>query len=250
LLVFLFIAATEVIAGRFPELFAAEPLALEEAPWPPSQTLHYELRHPGDEVVGSATCALGRDGDRATAACELTNEAYEVQVARSFWAAGAGERSFEASYNAAGMTLVALTDQHTFDGGALRVEVAPEGESLQMRVAGAPVGESTSTVPPTALIAGLWPWQLSALPFSAGGTYSVTLVYPQRWDETLERSVLTITGEAVVVGGAEPVSVPAGDFLAWKVRLGDDTAWYAVEPPHTLLQYDGGMLLWRLQAAR
>src|SRR5690606_32566710 len=61
LLIFVFIAATEVIVGRFPELFATGPLALGEAPWPASQTLEYELLHRGGEPVGSATCVLGRD---------------------------------------------------------------------------------------------------------------------------------------------------------------------------------------------
>lgn len=57
--------------------------------------------------------------------------------------------------------------------------------------------------------------------------------------------MLTITDVAVVVGGAEPLTVPAGDYLAWRVTVGEDTAWYDVDKPHTLLQYDSGPIIWQ-----
>lgn len=246
LLLFVFIAATEVIVGRFPELFATAPLALGEAPWPTTQTLHYELLHPGGEPVGSATCELRRDGDRATASCDLAHEAFEVQLPTGYWANASAERSFTASYNAGDMALQALSDATSYEDSTVSVAVTPGGDDLLLHVTSTHGGESSAGLTGSALIDELWPWQLSALPFTAGGTFSVTLAYPQRWDESLQRTVVTVTDEAVLVGGAEPVSVPAGDFLAWKVTVGDDAAWYAAEPPYTLVQHDGGLLTWRL----
>ncbi len=248
LLIFGVVAALEVIVGRFPGLFATAPLALEEAPWPAAQTLEYELLHPGGEPVGAATCTLERDGDRAAAGCDLAHEAFEVQLPSSYWADAARERSFSASYDAGDMSLLALSDETLVNGNSEKIEATPDGDGLLLHVTATDSGESSVNIPTSALIDGLWPWQLSATPFTAGGTYSVTLAYPQRWDDSLQRQVVTVTDEAVVVGGVEPVSVPAGDFLAWKVTVGDDTAWYAAEPPHTLVQYDGGMLTWRLKS--
>ena len=55
----------------------------------------------------------------------------------------------------------------------------------------------------------------------------------------------------VVVYGAEPVKTPAGTFIAWRVRVGDDlTAWYDVEHPHTLVALDNGMETWVLTSAK
>lgn len=127
------------------------------------------------------------------------------------------------------------------DGG-YTVTAAEAGDSLLLTVTG--IGESTDRIAPTALLDDLWPWQLAALPFAAGGSYDATLVYPQRYDQDLERSVLTTTDVAVIVGGAEPLMVPAGDYLAWRVSVGEDTAWYDVDPPHKLLQYDSGPIIW------
>jgi len=250
LLIFVFIAATEVIVGRFPELFATGPLALGEAPWPASQTLEYELLHPGGEPVGTATCVLGRDGDRATAGCDLAHEAFEVQLLTGYWADAARERSFTASYDAGDMSLLALSDETLVDGNSEKIEATPDGDGLLLHVAATDSGESSVNIPTSALIDRLWPWQLSATHFTAGGTYSVTLAYPQRWDDSLQRHVVTVTDEAVVVGGVEPVSVPVGDFLAWKVTVGDEAAWYEAEPPYTLVQYDCGLLTWRLASVR
>jgi hypothetical protein len=50
----------------------------------------------------------------------------------------------------------------------------------------------------------------------------------------------------VVVQGGEPIATPAGNYLAWRVEVGEQTAWYDVEPPHTLLRYDDGQSIYLL----
>ncbi len=248
LLIFVVIVALEVILGRFPALLATGPLPLEEAPWPASQTLQYELLHRGGEPVGAATCELGRDDTQAHVGCELANRAFEFRAGNSFWSSMAAERTFDAAYNAADMALISLADSQRFGSESVSVDVHNGDENLRLHVASSISGASTTDITPDALVHDLWPWQLSALPFTAGAAYDATLVYPERWDNDLKRNVLTVTEEAVLVGGAEPVSVPAGDFLAWKVTVGNQTAWYSVEPPYILVQYEGSILTWRLAA--
>ena len=38
--------------------------------------------------------------------------------------------------------------------------------------------------------------------------------------------------------GQENVSTPAGGFVAWRVTVGEETAWYDVQAPHTLVKYN------------
>jgi hypothetical protein len=41
---------------------------------------------------------------------------------------------------------------------------------------------------------------------------------------------------------------PAGNFVAWRVKIGErQTAWYEADPPHRLLKYDDGMHVWLLK---
>lgn len=55
------------------------------------------------------------------------------------------------------------------------------------------------------------------------------------------------------VKGRESVELPAGKFDAWRleIRSGGRTqkAWYEVSPPHRLLRYDNGQLVFELEPA-
>jgi hypothetical protein len=56
---------------------------------------------------------------------------------------------------------------------------------------------------------------------------------------------------ALKVKGRDTVEVPAGKFDAWKleIRSGGSTqkAWYEVAPPHRLVRYDNGQLVFELE---
>lgn len=55
----------------------------------------------------------------------------------------------------------------------------------------------------------------------------------------------------IKVTGRESVDVPAGKFEAWRLEIhsggGTQKAWYGVDPPHTLLRYDNGQLVFELE---
>jgi hypothetical protein len=42
------------------------------------------------------------------------------------------------------------------------------------------------------------------------------------------------------------VTTPAGRFTAWRVSVGEETAWYDVAAPHALVKYDDGFLVYLL----
>jgi hypothetical protein len=51
----------------------------------------------------------------------------------------------------------------------------------------------------------------------------------------------------VVVRTADHVSTPLGDFVTWRVTVGEKyTAWYTVDAPHHLVAYSDDMVTWRL----
>jgi len=72
-----------------------------------------------------------------------------------------------------------------------------------------------------------------AIPFEAGYTASYTTIITNR------RSRQTVT---LSVSGPEEVSVAAGRFRAWRVRVktsnAEQTAWYADTPARPLVKYD------------
>ena len=73
-------------------------------------------------------------------------------------------------------------------------------------------------------------------------TLHMTLSEKQR--EAVRSSV---NAKALVVTGEEMLATPAGNFLVWRVELGDEIAWYTQEAPHTLVQYDNGFVTYVLK---
>ncbi len=106
-------------------------------------------------------------------------------------------------------------------------------------------GITTTVVPAGTLMPGEWPWRLTALEFSELATWRVDLV-TLHTDGTALLSASAAERPILQVQGAEPIAVPAGNYIAWKVTLGDQTAWYDADAPHMLLRYDDGVTSLRL----
>jgi len=64
-------------------------------------------------------------------------------------------------------------------------------------------------------------------------------ISPLRYQPDLNISGPSTHELAVTVIGADFVRTPAGNFVAWKVKVGDEgTAWYEVQPPHRLIKLE------------
>lgn len=106
------------------------------------------------------------------------------------------------------------------------------------------------TLPADGLIEGEWPWRVAADNLSIAQADQVTLGIPMEWSEAEGASRPTVVEGTLLVLTAEPLAVPAGNFIAYRVTIGDETAWYDSDKPHTLLQYDNGMETYQLSEIR
>ena len=250
LFIWLGVAGLEVVMGRAPELLAfGQTLELPAAPDTPA-TWHYQLRNVAGETVGEGICELDPGTDTVSLDCTLQNEAFEIRQDNSYWSSDERTVTLDATWTAEGMALLAAETRIEGSSSELTAAAQRKDDEMLISVAGSHIGDGSTTVAPPVLLDMLWPWQLSALPFSSGLVREATLVYPSRWDPDLNASVLTVTDAAVVIHGVESVNTPAGHFMAWCVTVDGHTAWYEVEAPHTLVKYDDGFLLYFLMDRR
>jgi membrane protease YdiL (CAAX protease family) len=252
----------EAILGWFPEALAlGQQVRWSSPPWDGPHAWTYEVRDAlaaAEEPVGQVRCALS-----------LEDAAYVLSCARRQSPDGADtggevDEQWTARWQRSGLRLSSAerrTQVTTVGGrrdlreslvvpGAEAVEVtirrdggAPETASSPLELSSSPLRPGRA-FEPTVLEGGEWPWRLSALPFSGFYSAGATMVDPEDWREGTGDAVRPIH---VVVYGAEPIKAPAGTTIAWHVRVGDDiTAWYDVEPPHTLVALDNGIEVWVL----
>lgn len=245
-LLYIAFASLELLSGRFPELRVARQLQLT-APWTHPLNLDYELRNILDEPVGAAECHLTPTPDGMVFGCAIHQQAFTAQTASSYFQTDSYEGIVAARW--------ALDDLRLLEGSAIRrgasvgqtQTVAPVGADLILSVAEGRAAPQTLALPPEALWEPEWAWRLSALPFAEGYAGSrVQMAWPARWVETAGRSEPQLEETIALVHGPEQVSTPAGEFTAWKVTLGAQAAWYAVNAPHALVQYDNDFVTYVL----
>jgi membrane protease YdiL (CAAX protease family) len=244
-LLFSGLAVVEVLAGRFPAIMANEPLALPEAPWTERTGWAYEIRNPVGETVGAAECALTPEASLVMLRCAGQHRAFEARKGLSYYSAGEGAWTLEWTWRRENLTLVDGSLQSTINGEPWEtIEVLAGGTELRVE---SRTGVETLALPPNVLLVDEWPWRLATLPFDIGYGREATLAWPHQWDPELEASPPGLEETLVQVRGVEPLAGPHGAVEAWRVTVGgEQTAWYAVKAPHSLLRYDAGMLSYLL----
>jgi hypothetical protein len=152
------------------------------------------------------------------------------------------------------------------EGGRLSVDVAGTAEGAERfercyrlpdgEEEGAPSSEEPCRVDDaflagggssSPLMVGEWPWRFSALPFEVAYSREVALLWPYRSVTDVDDPAPAKEDVFVVVRTAEQLSTPAGEFVTWRVTVGErQTAWYTVDPPHDLVAYSDDMVSWQL----
>ncbi len=244
--VFAVMATAEVVVGLYPERLATGQLTLGPAPWNAPSQWTYELRNVMDETVGQAVCQLQPGEGGFDLACQVQQDAFEAEQDNIFFQADGFQAEVFADWDANSMWIEDMQAIRDGERGETVLAVAPKGEMLLMAVNDQQAGQQSLDIPADALVQLEWPWRLSALPFSQVFSTRASLAWPARWSENQQASVPTVEEVVLVVQGGEPLATPAGNFMAWRVAIGDQTAWYNVEAPHTLLQYDDGMVTYVL----
>ena len=239
LLIFLSIGALEVVLGRFPQALASEGLHLQAPDWSLPATWKYQLRNVLDEQVGDATCTLTEEPEVYELDCTVNQQAYQARQGKSLYQSDAFQSRSQIRWDRNTLLLSRASMEQEGDTLNEQVNVEQTANGLVLTVQQNSQKRDLS-LPSDALISGEWPWRVSGIPFQVSYIRKVTLAWPLRWSPEQNRNLPLNENLALVVSGGEPLSVPAGNFIAWKVILDDETAWYDTQPPHVLLRYDNG----------
>jgi hypothetical protein len=249
-MVYVGMAGLELLVGRFPEvlpiLSGQSELRLAAAPWEREARWTYELRNILDEPVGEAICQVQPTSEEVRLDCELHQEAFEAQADRSYFNLDEQHHRQQAVWSLPDLELLHLnawlqtgdtqTNATVQQGEAGMVLSLQDAEGIEvLELSGHPV-----------VVAYEWPWRFSAVPFREILAGRVMLAQPIIWREDTQSAGPAQERVWAKMQGAEPLATPAGRFIAWRVALGDETAWYNVDPPYTLLQYDDGTVTWVL----
>jgi hypothetical protein len=248
-LLYLVMGGVEFVYGRMPERIATEPLTLDKLAIEKKTQWEYEMRNVLDETVGQAICDLTPVEADYTLHCQTDLRAFKVELPSSFYQTDDQSTQLTVRWRGADLNLVAGEQQILGNEFSRfwRLEPVDSGLALVTDAAGA---TQTLALPDGVLLPDEWAWRMMALPFDTGLSQRANYAWPALWQLETQTSVPTVEEMAVIVSGAEPVTTPAGNFIAWRVKLGPWTAWYDVNEPHTLLRYDAGLAIYVLTAVR
>lgn len=88
------------------------------------------------------------------------------------------------------------------------------------------------------------------LSFDPGRTYELDYLVPLTWRQKTEDNGPLLVKERLNISGPESISVPAGEFQAWKVSLSNgQIAWYSADQPAILVRFDSQMVNYLLTEA-
>jgi hypothetical protein len=185
-------------------------------PWPDTESLRYLLIDKSGKQAGSGTLTVSREGANTRLGQSFTN----------------GQNNDETSVIVDSRSLKPVSSTRTITGPSskeeLSVSYTSDGALIKQ-------GDKQSglSVPEHAYDndTSLFLWR--TLRFEPGNDLSyVAIITNRRSRQTVELKVI----------GREPVTVPAGDFQAWRVEVhgqgSTQTAWYGDVPSRPLVKYD------------
>lgn len=243
-LLYLVVIGTEFTAGRFPERFL-DPIRVGAAHVEQNPQWRYEVRNIANEPVAEVSCRLEEEGDAIVWLWESTHQAYDVEIHGGRYMGGNVTKQETVYFRQVdgqplqGRLWANLEHERSetewiFDGERFVInhnssQRPAEDFKVAIEQDGRLVLDSSS-----------WPWVLRSLPFSPG--YSGTSYYlrPFTWRQATGDSGPVLESILVSVAGPETLETPLGTLQAWKVTLGQETAWYSVEAPHVLLKHHNG----------
>jgi hypothetical protein len=229
------LAALAAACGEDGSSFPASGDIISTTPWNVPESATYRLLD-GDDVVGSGVLSIGRDGDAL-----VLRQAFEIP----------GEEITD--------DVTVMADPATLRPSLVaRAITGPEGQRRCL----ATYSDTDVTVEQES-VQGQRTDELE-LPAAAYDTWADLFLWRTlAFGQDLElgyRDVLTcslarpeVLSVVLKIKRIEDVSVPAGDFRAWRleVRSGGRTqkVWYADDPARTLVRYDNGDLVFELESS-
>ena len=200
-------------------------------PWPDHEETHYILQKRDGTEVGRGSLMIERDGPNYKLSTNFEGTKASGTDNTTLLAEGTTLKPLSMT------RVIQNKDQESrvealYENGAVGITASNKGKGRK----------NAFSVPEHSYDKeeSLFLWR--TIPFSAGYIASYTSVV------TNEGKKGTAT---VSVSGQETVDVPAGHFDAWLVVIRSSNlrqlAWYAVQPPHYLIRYDNGDLVFLLE---
>ncbi len=204
----------------------------------------YQITNRGDEVVGEMVCLLTPHGETFAVHCTESVEAFELKIDRSFYADGGHQSTLDVVWQSTSFKLLEYHYINQYAGGGEFKADLTEGD-LTVQQDGQ---TQTLSVEGEALLEYEWLWKVNNLDGTGGPAFKTPYVYLSMWDEKAGSSSPQQEVERITLIGDEALTLPAGDFDAWKVTLGSQSAWYGHEDAFypRPLKFDNGMLTYSL----
>lgn len=198
-------------------------LGLNPAPWQDGNTASYQwLSDQSGEHIGTSQFTFARKDNEW-----VITEDDKI---------GELDQTIEMSINAE--TLEPLGEKKTIKTSTTNADITTSYENGKLNIMAVANGKNTSAsidVPSNAVDNDQLLMTLRALPFAQGYKASYVVVVAQ--------NALKVNTDVTVLS-KETVKVPAGSFETWHVELqaaqSTQNAWYQVDAPHLLVQYDNG----------
>jgi len=242
---FVVVAVQEISQAR-----SSASLTLNGEQLPVSALWVYEIQHKGDEKIGESVCQWHKGEVDANLSCQSTYEDFEIQTGNSYFSLLAGSSSLNVQWRTDDLHLVNLFQRNLNDKFQHSWQVQERDGNLQLSLQAENLAQDTHTFPPQTLLQDEWAWRLMGLDFVTGRSYKVDYLIPLTWHQETEDNGPLLKQEKLTITGPESISVPAGEFQAWKATLSNgQTAWYSVEQPTILLRFDANMFNFLLVAA-
>jgi len=277
--IYVVLVGLSLLMGLRPEALAlGQRVELDPGPWEEASRWTYEISNAADEQVGQAECSVQPEAESFVLECEMEQSAYEVDAPSGFFKDGDVTQTQTVRWDRETMALLDAKIEAAYTVGeeeaALEAVVSEGRLGVRVEEEGQPVREfercyqlENGEADPSPveepcrleddlvagggifspLLAGEWPWRFSALPMELAYSREATVVWPYRSAEGVEGRVPAKEEVFVVVRTAEQVATPAGEFVTWRVTVGEKvTAWYTAEAPHHLVAYSDDMVTWRV----
>ncbi len=248
-LIFIGVAGLDTMVGISPQILATgRQMELGSPPWQAESHYRYELRNKADEAVGEALCRVVPAAEQIDLNCEMRVQAFDTSVGEDHYLSDSFTTIYHASWQTESMRLISMEGVLTAGEERQSWTVKPEADGLLLETSHFDGSLASAKLPVEALLQGEWQFRLMALPLELAYASEVTYALPNPYQPHRRASAPLKVEKVVYVSGGQPIHTPAGNFITWRAMLLDqeETAYYDIEAPHTLVQFDDGLLVWSL----
>lgn len=204
----------------------------------------YMAVDPAGNETGEMVCVLTPDEETLILHCDERIDAFEVQLDSSYFKEIGHTAELDVVWQKSTFEVLSYHYERNY-GNEMSYSSDLEDSFLTTVRAN---DSSATEVPEGALLEYEWLWRVNNLEVSNGLFFKPSFVNLSRWDDALKDSVPVVTSEVLHVQGEEKLSLPAGEFKAWKVSISPRTVWYGNDDGKAPrpVKFDDGMVVYSL----